>query len=125
MHRAVGAHPGEGAIDLGDGDRAAPRDPDDVAAAELDARRDGTEDAAAAGDELPDGIGVDERGIARTRLDELEQPRVGRSEDWLRQRGTEPAIARAPSLPRTAQVILLAQVGSVASRGRPRRSTTA
>ena len=107
VHRAVGTHPREGAVDLGDGDGAALRHRDDVAVAALDLRRDRPEDAAAAGDELPDGLGVDEGRIAGPGLDELEQPRrPTRARIGLTRGRTEPAIARAPSLARTAQVIL-------------------
>ena len=94
VHGAVGAHPREGAVDLRDGDGATPGDADHVAAAELDARRDGTEDAAAAGDEPPDRIRVDERCVTRAGLDELEQPIVRGGEDRFQGGATVPAIAR-------------------------------
>ena len=126
MHGAVGAHPREGAIDLRDGDGATPGDADHVAAAGFDARRDGTEDAAAAGDELPDRIRVDERCVTRARLDELEQPIVRGGEDRFHARG-DLARDRLGSVAAAhgAGDLARGDRASVVSRGRPRRSTTA
>ena len=81
VHRPVCTHPLERAADLRHGDGAAAGDGDDVAAAELDPRRDSAENAAPARDETTDAVRVDDGRVADARLHELEQTIVRRRQD--------------------------------------------
>ena len=125
MHRAVRAHARQGAVELRDSDRTAPRDGDDVATAALDPSRDWPEDAAPAGDELPDGVRIDERCVARPGLDELEQPLGEAGENRLHARGHRAGDRLGALALANGTRDLAAKIGERRERGSPRLSTTA
>ena len=116
----------ERAADLRDGDRAATRDRDDVAATELDPRRDRPEQRAAAGDEPTDLVCGDERRVADSasgRAGAGARSTVRASVAVGATRGRERPRAVAPA--HRARDRARAGRASARSRGRPRRSTTA